>query len=46
MWVFLYLGLAFVIHFGVPEIPENKKFLEIKDYRRIGFPYQYFEDGI
>lgn len=49
MWAFISVGLALVINFYSPEIPENKKFIKnnsAKNKTITGFPYQYWKEEV
>jgi hypothetical protein len=49
MWTLISVGLALVINFYSPEIPENKKSIK-NNYEKNkiikGFPYQYFKGEV
>lgn len=49
MWTLISVGLALVINFYSPEIPENKKSIKnnyAKNKIITGFPYQYFKGEV
>ena len=49
MWTLISVGLAVVINFYSPEIPENKKSIKnnyAKNKIITGFPYQYFKGEV
>lgn len=49
MWTLIYVGLALVINFYSPDIPENHKSIKnnyAKNTIIKGFPYQYFEGEV
>nr|YP_010444279.1 hypothetical protein NQZ09_pgp140 [Fibrocapsa japonica]UTE95166.1 hypothetical protein FjapPt_p084 [Fibrocapsa japonica] len=49
MWTLISVGLALIINFYSPEIPENKKSIKNKYAKNKiipGFPYQYFKGEV
>ncbi len=49
MWTLISVGLALLINFYSPEIPENKKSIKTnyaKNKIITGFPYQYFKGEV
>ena len=46
MWTLVFLSLALLTNFCIPEIPENKKLINsnyTKNKTISGFPYEYYK---